>query len=112
KDALNRYSSASFGYNQTQALSVAANAQYKEQGFDGFEDYSYNPCADDHFKLGTVNDLTTLESHTGKRSLLVGAGSNKTYTKDLTACVPVSNCNLALASPYPSTGYSYNVTPS
>ncbi|HXP51535.1 MAG TPA: hypothetical protein VN922_16380, partial [Bacteroidia bacterium] len=36
-DALGRYSSATFGYNQTLPTSVAANSQYQEQGFDSFE---------------------------------------------------------------------------
>ncbi len=74
KDALNRYSSATFGYNQIAALSVAANAAQKEQGFDGFEDYAYNPCVDDHFKF--VNpDTVTSESHTGRYSLKVSSGT-------------------------------------
>ena len=112
QDALNRYSSASFGYNQTMALSVAANARFKEQGFDGFEDYRFNPCTDDHFKLAS-NDTTKLESHTGRYSLLVTAGSPKVYTKQIAlVCGPTSNCNLQLSPVYTAVSYQYDITPS
>ncbi len=113
RDALNRYSSATFGYNQTRALSVAANAQYKEQGFDGFEDYRFNPCADDHFKLA-LSDTTRTESHTGRYSLLVSSGTPKIYAKQLIpGCppVPVSTCSLQLNPVYNPTGFKYTVTP-
>ncbi|MFL5763545.1 MAG: hypothetical protein ACJ77K_06340 [Bacteroidia bacterium] len=96
KDALARYSSATFGYNQSMALSVAANSQYKEQGFDGFEDYSFNPCADDHFKFQSVTPSTTT-SHTGKYSLKISHGSPKTLTKLINPdCTPETICNIVL----------------
>jgi hypothetical protein len=95
KDALNRYSSATFGYNQTAALSVAANAAQKEQGFDGFEDYAYNPCVDDHFKFLTPDTVTT-EAHTGRYSLKVSSGTPKYLHKQLAEdCTPESSsCDL------------------
>jgi len=111
QDALNRYSSASFGYNQMMALSVAGNARYKEQGFDGFEDYSYNPCTDDHFKLASTNNLSTQESHTGKSSLLVGANQSKTYTKQIAQCTIVPDCNMTLNKTYNGGSFMYTVTP-
>ena len=96
QDALGRYSSATFGYNQSMALSVAANSEYKEQGFDGFEDYSYNPCADDHFKYSGVTPSTT-ESHTGKYSLKVSNGAPQTMTKQINPdCIPVLACNIVI----------------
>jgi hypothetical protein len=102
KDALGRYSSATFGYNQTQALSVAANSQFKEQGFDGFEDYRFNPCIDDHFKIGTT-DTTKTESHTGRYSLKVTAGSPKLFNKQLNLiCIDSSGCNLKLTKNFQS----------
>jgi hypothetical protein len=111
KDALNRYSSASFGYNQTMALSVAANAQFKEQGFDGFEDYRFNPCIDDHFKIAS-NDTTRLEAHTGRYSIKVVAGTPKSYTKQIAlTCVEVPSCNLQLSPVYTAGSYQYNITP-
>lgn len=96
KDALNRYSSATFGYNQSMALSVASNSQYKEQGFDGFEDYDFNPCMDDHFKFKGVTP-TANESHTGKYSLKVPAGTTQKLTRQIAeACIDSSACKLAI----------------
>lgn len=95
KDALGRYSSATFGYNQSMALSVAANSKYTEQGFDGFEDYIFNSCADDHFKFPSVSP-TTQDSHTGRYSLKVSSDSSKTLIKQLAvACSEANPCNLS-----------------
>ena len=95
QDALGRFSSATFGYNQSQALSVAANSQYKDQGFDGFEDYNFNPCADDHFKFKGITPTST-ESHSGKYSLKVSNGSPQTLRRQIAtaSCDTVSDCNL------------------
>ncbi len=41
-DALNRYSSALFGYQQSLATAVAANARHNEIAYDGFEDYYFS----------------------------------------------------------------------
>lgn len=110
KDALNRYSSSSFGYNQTMALSVAANSQFKEQGFDGFEDYRFNPCVDDHFRLGK-NDTTSTESHTGRYSFKVNSESPKVYSKKISStCAEISSCNVQLNPLYTSAGYNYSIT--
>lgn len=96
KDALGRYSSASFGYNQSMALSVAANARYQEQGFDGFEDYDYNPCVDDHFKFIGVIPASN-QSHTGKHSLKVSNGSPIILSKQIAVnCTPSSECNIVI----------------
>jgi hypothetical protein len=96
KDPLNRYSSATFGYNQTAALSVAANTKFKEQAFDGFEDYAYNPCVDDHFKFDSPDTVST-ESHTGRYSLKVASGSPKYYNRGIaTACAEVPDCPMTL----------------
>lgn len=42
RDVLGRYSAALYGYGGRQATAVAANAQYNEIGFEGFEEYSEN----------------------------------------------------------------------
>jgi hypothetical protein len=110
KDALNRYSSATYGYNQTQALSVAANAQFKEQGFDGFEDYRFNPCVDDHFKFGGT-DTSGTESHTGRYSFMVTAGSPKTLVKQVNlGCAQTGACTVSLTSVYDPILLKYVVT--
>jgi hypothetical protein len=107
KDALGRYSSATFGYNQAMALSVAANTAYKEQGFDGFEDYAYNPCMDDHFKFKNQVPNNT-ESHTGRNSLKVLNGYPVIMNKQIAEnCEPVSECNIVITL---TTGDSYTLS--
>lgn len=110
-DALNRYSAASFGYNQSMPLAVASNARHREVGFDGFEDYRFNPCADDHFKL-TTSDTTRIDAHTGYYSLKVLSSAPVTYTRMLSLCPPYGAlCNINLTAAYNPTGYKFTITP-
>jgi len=78
RDALNRYSAAQYGYNATFPLAVGANTEYREIGFDGFEDYGFEGCAEnEHFGFRDViapTDITPNESHTGNYSLKVVSG--------------------------------------
>lgn len=80
RDALNRFSSALFGYLQSLPVAVASNAQYREIAYDGFEDYDfalgcamYDTCNSGHFNfkkaLGTAASLNTFNAHSGKTSL-------------------------------------------
>jgi hypothetical protein len=80
RDALDRYSSALFGYNNRFPVAVASNTEYKELGFDGFEDYGYTACKKtSHFnfydllKLNVI-DISTKFAHTGKNSLKIKQG--------------------------------------
>lgn len=78
-DALARYSAAQYGYNFSFPLAVAANSEYSEMGFDGFEDYDFDGCEDnEHFGFrGALNEdisISPAKSHTGKNSLKVSAG--------------------------------------
>lgn len=86
KNALNIRSSALYGYYEQLAIAVAQNTEYKELGFDGFEDYDYidnsNPytfstcTASTHFKFDDYSDyIINSEAHTGKRSLIITDGS-------------------------------------
>ncbi len=97
KDALNRFSSATYGYNQTILISLATNAMHKEQGFDGFEDYAYNPCIDDHFKFG-ISDTVSNKSHTGRFSYKVPSGTSRSLSKQINvACADTSaDCKVDL----------------
>ncbi len=95
-DALGRFSAATFGFNQTMATSVGANAQYKELGFDSFEDYNLSSCADKHFKFGITTDNTT--SHTGRNSvkILATTATNSIITMEKQIgeqCDKVKMCN-------------------
>jgi hypothetical protein len=69
-DALKRYSSSVYGYNQTLPVAVAANSRYRQLGFDGFEDYAFQNCSDNHFRLGN-SSLVYNEAHSGHYSVKV-----------------------------------------
>lgn len=80
RDAAGIYSSAVYGYLQTQPVAVAKNARYKQIGFDGFEDYDFindclTPCRTDHFSYSESLDSSGVIidsiAHTGHRSVKV-----------------------------------------
>lgn len=87
-DPLNRYAANQYGYNQSAQIATAANTQYRQLGFDGFEDYDYENCSDNHFKVGMGATVVSNESHTGRRSLKVSAGSPVVYSTQI-----VEECN-------------------
>ncbi len=77
RDALNRFSAATFGYNNSMATSVSANSKYNEIGFDGFEDYDFMNCAQDHFSFKIHADkVSETEAHSGRRSIKINAGDS------------------------------------
>lgn len=88
-DALGRYSAAQYGYNFSFPLAVAANSEYAEMGFDGFEDYGFEGCQEnEHFGFRGVEtgdpediEITNAKSHTGRYSLRVKGGTTvgRTY---------------------------------
>ncbi|TNF48835.1 MAG: hypothetical protein EP305_04490 [Bacteroidetes bacterium] len=79
-DALNRYSSSIFGYNQSLPIAVAANTRYRQLGYDGFEDYNYLNCSDNHFKIGENATVVSDEAHTGRHSIKVNSGSSVVFS--------------------------------
>lgn len=86
KDALNRYSSAQYGYNYTLPVAVASNAKYNEIGFDGFEDYGVpNTAIKPHFAFiqGLNADvyITKDKSHTGRNSIAVNPGKKVVFVR-------------------------------
>jgi hypothetical protein len=96
KDALERYSSAQYGYNYALPVAVASNAKYEEIGYDGFEDYGIpNPTLaamlKPHFGfsqgLNTDVFLTSAKSHTGNSSLAVNPGKQATFARTINGCV-------------------------
>jgi len=88
-DALDRYSSALYGYVSSLPVAVASNAKYKDIAFDGFEDYGFSnscssPCDNTHFSYITyISDTTSTEAHTGKYSLKLAANSNASVTRNI-----------------------------
>jgi hypothetical protein len=105
QDALGRYSAATYGYNQTFATAVSANARYREIGFDNVEDYNLGACADNHFKFnGPVIEST--QAHTGHNSIRVSASNPLTMTKTLNAvdCPIPTPCEIDMTSNAPQKG--------
>ncbi len=87
KDALGRYSSADYKYNNTLPATVASNARYKEIGFDNFEDYDCEQCIDDHFSFKQFgNKITEEQAHSGRRSIQVEGGSSVEIEKIIVPC--------------------------
>ncbi|MBI1838657.1 MAG: hypothetical protein HYR91_15440 [Flavobacteriia bacterium] len=78
-DALNRFSSSVYGYNQSLPLAVATNTRYRQLGFDGFEDYNYDNCSDNHFRVGKDQEIVENQAHTGRRSIKVSANNPVTF---------------------------------
>jgi hypothetical protein len=89
RDALNRYSAAQYGYNNTFVMAVGANTRYREIGYDGFEDHiGFTGCTTNaHFSFREASGGTVVneQSHTGKYSIKVNAQSSSTLTKKV-AC--------------------------
>ncbi|MDX6191323.1 hypothetical protein SGQ83_18355 [Flavobacterium sp. Fl-318] len=95
KDALSRYSSALYGYNNRLPVAVASNTAYSELASDGFEDYDSSPeCARaSHFDYKAQlkqNDIsvTTAQSHTGRKSLRVAPSRKALVKKQVIPCLP------------------------
>jgi len=93
KDALDRFSSAQYGYNYTLPTAVASNSTYAQMGYDGFEDYDYNinngiitsTFQRPHFGVYSPNNgaLTEDESHSGRYSLKVSGGDEAVLSANL-----------------------------
>ncbi len=92
KDPLGNYSAALYGYKNTLPIAVAQNAQYKEIGFDGFEDYyptiTWNDCDQFHFKFKNYkHKIEKNLSHTGNYSLRVD--TNEAVSNEYTITAPL-----------------------
>lgn len=91
-DPLNRFSASLYGYNNTLPIAVSMNSRYREIGFDGFEDYMYTKCANEHFSFhrfeGIENKLTDKDSHTGRYSVAVAPNEVVYMYKEFAVCTP------------------------
>ncbi len=91
RDALNRSSSAQYGYNYTLPTAVASNSLYQDMGADGFEDYNFYGTQDGHFdfkeSVELVNpagaSISENHAHTGRKSLLVNQGDEAFLQRQL-----------------------------
>src|SRR5690606_9520495 len=82
------------GYNQTLTIAVATNSMKKQSGFDGFEDYLFENCQDDHFKIGKISDLSNTESHSGRYSIAVTAGNPVIFHKQIKEACDIKPCQI------------------
>ncbi|MDB5258504.1 MAG: hypothetical protein JWM14_3199, partial [Chitinophagaceae bacterium] len=93
RDALQRYSSALYGFRETLPTAVSSNAALREIGFESFEDYEFSDCAKDKFSFqkdanGNTTTTSGRESHTGKFSLEIPANTELKIVKPLKLCPP------------------------
>ncbi len=82
RDALGRYTAATYGYNNTLPTAVSANAQYKEIMVGNFEDRK--PGDDSGEYIGfeiPKNAIAPEQSHTGKNSIKVTRGASVELNK-------------------------------
>lgn len=83
KDALNIYSSATFGFNSKLAIAIAKNARKNEIGYESFEDKDVtNSCNSEQKMFQYVTNSTAYSNygHTGRYSLMLANGNNITYS--------------------------------
>lgn len=116
EDALNRFSSAQYGYDFTLPVAVAANSRYSEMGFDGFEDYGGEIIGNEaHFSFatsaepGTPIEISSARSHSGKSSLKVAANTTvnlqKSWDEDCSIDTePIDDCAPPLVITYSEFG--------
>lgn len=97
RDALNRYSSAQYGYAYTLPTGVVSNSKYQDMGVDNFEDYDYGAINSlyGHFNFQeTVDDasdtgmITNERSHTGGNSLVLRQGDDIYLERQLLGELP------------------------
>ena len=116
RDALGRYSSSLFSYNNTLTAAVAANSKATQIASGSFEDLSYTNCMDQGFfskakinngELGTIpgSSLST-ESHTGRTSIKVTSGAPVKFENVILNCPTSPACNLTLTCTGDGTGCS------
>lgn len=107
KDALGRYSSSLFGFNNTLTTAVAANSRMQQIATGSFEDLGYNSCTEQGYfgkaAIGTGSQgdipaasISTDESHTGRTSIKVTPASKVTFQNIISTCDYEETCNLEL----------------
>ena len=99
-DALQRFSSAQYGYNNNLPMAVASNSRYREMGFEGFEERADENALRKHFgftrkdnsPIGIVSEF----SHTGKNSVSLAPKSPVRIKRKLSPQInnaPVRACD-------------------
>ena len=95
-DPLGRYNAGLYGYSQSLPVAVAQNSRYRELLYDGFEDYDFKneacePFCENAREFDFVKDQsgvtqTDTQSHTGRFSLKVNAGSESVMSSLVSSC--------------------------
>lgn len=108
RDALGRYSSSLYGFNNMLTSAVAANSKVQEITTGNFEDFNYTNCMEDgYFSKGKVGagavgyipatSISAVNSHTGKNSLKVVAGTPVTFENIISTCDNPQPCSTTLS---------------
>lgn len=99
QDALGRFNSGIYGYQETLPIAVVNNSRLRLAAYDGFEDYSYedNPCGPycnpyhRHFNTGISKTLLVdTVAHTGKYSVRIPASTIQVVPMKVSADDPES----------------------
>lgn len=95
RDALGLYSSTMFGYSNTKQTASAANAQYFEMAYDGFEDYNTTYSGHGHLLFSPVNPsypgtLSNAYAHTGSNSFAVSYLSDVQFNSVTNGAYPAN----------------------
>ncbi|MCX6180660.1 MAG: hypothetical protein NT150_01855 [Bacteroidetes bacterium] len=95
QDALNRFSMALYGYGRNLQVAGSNNSQYRETGFDGFEDYDFGDCEDDHMSWRALykSNVTNEQAHTGRKSIRVPKNDSLKINKVIVPCDIVAPSN-------------------
>lgn len=83
RDPLGRYNAGLYGYSLTMPIATIQNSRYRESVYEGFEDYVFATQLCDtacpsvrHIDFSAYrSSIDTVQKHTGKSSLRIGAGT-------------------------------------
>lgn len=97
KDALNRYSASSFGFNNTLTTGVAANAKKSQFATVDFEDVFFNKgCDNSQFFAIDTNKVSVTNAHTGRNAISVAPSGQIEFSTVPKDC-PTTDCAITVA---------------
>ncbi len=85
KDALGRYASTQYSFNNTMTTAVASNTSLKQLLNLHFEDENFSNCSDENVAVSGLN-IATENAHTGRNSIKVSAGNPVTISSVDKSC--------------------------
>lgn len=119
RDALGRYSSSLFEFNNTLTTAVAANAKGQQIAAGSFEDAGNNNCLEQGYfskaKIGDENvavipssSIETTHVHTGRKSIKVVAGEPVVFENVISTCEYAPTCDMSLVLALDKPQYQIN----